>query len=96
MNGLSAIPIAVAPEWLIDLILKNQSRIERVESAGKPGEDFETRGDIRGLLQKHGWKYFQNSGEGERWTRPGKDTGTSATIFDDGSLYVFLWECFAI
>jgi hypothetical protein len=56
-------------------------------SEGRPGDDFNHRGDIRALLQKHGWS-LSRSGENEYWRRPGKDHGTSATL-KDGVLYVF-------
>ena len=82
-------PIEAAPGWLVDLILSKQTKATRINDSGRPGDGFESRGDIRPILEKHGWQFFQDSGTGERWTRPGKDTGTSATIFDDGSLYVF-------
>jgi len=56
-------------------------------SSGRPGDDFNQRGNIRDLLQKHGWTLFR-SGENEHWSRPGKERGTSATL-KDGVLYVF-------
>jgi hypothetical protein len=59
-----------------------------------PGDGFNRRGDVRGLLERHGW---QNTGRRgnvdgsavEYWRRPGKDRGQSATLFDNGCLYVF-------
>jgi hypothetical protein len=54
----------------------------------RPGDDFNQRGDVRALLEKHDWKYLRKGPRGELWQRPGGDH-TSATLFSDRSLYVF-------
>lgn len=41
-----------------------------------PGEDYNERGDVASLLRKHGW----SSSDEVHWTRPGKSSGTSATL----------------
>ena len=56
-----------------------------------PGDDFNARGDIHGLLESAGWQFGGVKADGnEQWTRPGKDPrrGVSAT-YKDGSFYVF-------
>ena len=56
-----------------------------------PGDDFNARGDIHGLLTDAGWRFVRTRPDGnEDWTRPGKDPrqGVSAT-YKDGSFYVF-------
>ena len=56
-----------------------------------PGDDFNARGDIHGLLTDAGWQFCGTKPDGnEQWTRPGKDprNGMSAT-YKDGSFYVF-------
>ena len=56
-----------------------------------PGDDFNARGDIHGLLTDAGWQFCGTKPDGnEQWTRPGKDprNGVSAT-YKDGSFYVF-------
>lgn len=53
----------------------------------RPGDEFNTRGDLRGLLTNHGWQCVR-SGENEYWRRPGKDCGWSATL-KAGVFYVF-------
>jgi len=53
----------------------------------RPGDDFSARGDVRAVLQQHGWTLVKG-GENEYWCRPGKQTGTSATL-KDGVFYVF-------
>jgi hypothetical protein len=57
------------------------------EPNGRPGDDFNERGDVRALLRKHGWTLVKG-GDNEYWRRPGKSAGTSATL-KDGVLYVF-------
>lgn len=57
------------------------------EISGRPGDEFNDRGDVRALLERHGWTCVR-SGENECWRRPGKDRGWSATL-REGVLYVF-------
>lgn len=47
----------------------------------RPGDDYNQRGDHRGLLEKHGWTFVTERKDGaELWRRPGKDdNGWSAT-----------------
>jgi hypothetical protein len=48
-------------------------------SALRPGDDYNARGDVRALLQSHGWQCVKG-GENEYWRRPDKTTGWSATL----------------
>jgi len=57
------------------------------EAGGRPGDDFNERGDVREVLIKHGWS-LARPGENEYWRRPGKDIGWSATL-KDRVFYVF-------
>lgn len=54
---------------------------------GRPGDDFNVRGDVRDVLERHGWVRVRG-GENEYWRRPGKDAGWSATL-KAGVFYVF-------
>lgn len=55
----------------------------------RPGDDFNEHGDVAGLLVKHGWKPGPTHSDGnQHWTRPGKNSGTSATL-KDRVFYVF-------
>ena len=54
-----------------------------------PGKDYDERGDVRGLLVKHGWTPLHVSGCNEHWRRPSKTWGTSATLKDSKLFYVF-------
>ena len=58
-----------------------------MEVCGRPGDDYNERGDIRALLTRHGWTCVR-CGENECWRRPGKDCGWSATL-RDRVFYVF-------
>lgn len=58
-------------------------------AGASPAEDYDARGDVRELLQKHGWKYVLTSGVNEHWRRPGKPYGTSATLKDGKVFYCF-------
>jgi virulence-associated protein VapD len=53
----------------------------------RPGDDYNTNGDIREVLLQHGWQCYQG-GENEHWCRPGKTSGTSATL-KNRVFYVF-------
>jgi len=57
------------------------------EMGARPGDDFNRRGDVRAVLAQHGWVRTKG-GENEYWRRPGKESGTSATL-KDGVFYVF-------
>lgn len=51
-----------------------------------PGDEFDQRGDVEGLLVDHGWKKVGK----EHWRRPGKDKGISASLGHvPGRFYVF-------
>ncbi|NLE39432.1 MAG: hypothetical protein GX621_15530 [Pirellulaceae bacterium] len=54
---------------------------------GRPGDDFNRRGDIRTLLRRHGWT-LAKAGDNEYWRRPGKTSGWSATL-NDNVFYIF-------
>jgi hypothetical protein len=54
-----------------------------------PGDDFNERGDIRAFLEGKGWTYTGSQGDTERWRRPGKDRGNSASLLDGKKLYNF-------
>lgn len=60
----------------------------QAEAAGlRPGDDFNTGGDLRPVLQRAGWRCVRG-GDNEHWCRPGKQSGTSATL-KNGVFYVF-------
>lgn len=55
-----------------------------------PGDDFNARGDVRAVLQKHGWMSLGIQPDGnEYWRRPGKTGGGNSATLKDGVFYVF-------
>lgn len=59
------------------------------DSNSRPGDDFNQRGDVREVLRRHGWAFVKANGDGNQlWRRPGKTSGTSATL-KDGVFYCF-------
>lgn len=55
----------------------------------RPGDAFNERGDIRALLQKHGWVHVLGRGEREYWRRPGKAKGWSASLTEGRVFWPF-------
>jgi len=69
-----------------------EPRPERPRNGGLlAGDDYNTRGDWREVLQRDGWALVRSAGDKEEWRRPGKKHGNSATWNHDGSgvFYVF-------
>jgi len=55
----------------------------------RPGDDFNSRGNLRELLAHYGWTSLGVQPDGnEHWRRPGKSEGNSATL-KGGVFYVF-------
>jgi hypothetical protein len=71
-------------------VIDGAKAMPAIDSAVRPGDEFNARGDIRQSLKAHGWTCVKSSGAGgnEYWRRPGKTSGWSATL-KDGVLYVF-------
>lgn len=55
---------------------------------GRPGDDFNARGDVGEVLRRHGWTLARRGPRNEYWVRPGKDRGHGAT-FNGACFYVF-------
>lgn len=59
-------------------------------STSTPWGDYNERGDFRAVLFRHGWRREREATPGddnEHWRRPGKSSGTSATINGDRLFY---------
>ena len=54
----------------------------------RPGDEYNYRGDVIALLEKHHWRICNKRGDELHFTRPGKAHGTSATM-RDRVFYVF-------
>ena len=58
--------------------------------ATRPGDDFCRRGEIRPILEAHGWEKIGVKQDGnELWRRPGKSAGGHSATFDGNVFYVF-------
>ena len=58
----------------------------------RPGDRFNREASFAAILEPHGWTQVPHSGDGERWRRPGKSEGVSATA-DGGGHRIFY--CFS-
>jgi len=58
----------------------------------RPGDDFNARGDVGAILAARGWVRV-TGGSNEKWRRPGKSNGWSAT-FNGDVFYVFSSNAF--
>lgn len=59
-------------------------------SSLRPGDDYNIRGNVIGLLKSHGWQFVNAQGDNQRWRRPDKAKGWSATLrTTDNVFYVF-------
>jgi hypothetical protein len=54
-----------------------------------PGDDYNERADLPGLLTKHGWTFVKRNGDKDHWRRPGKSKGQSASVLGGQIFYVF-------
>ena len=55
----------------------------------RPGEDFNQRGNVLEILLKRGWKLAGGTPERQQLTRPGKERGIGATLYEGRILRVF-------
>jgi len=56
--------------------------------ADRPGDDYNIRGDVRAVLQKHGWQCTKG-GTNEHWRRPDKTSGSNSATLKERVFYVF-------
>jgi archaellum biogenesis ATPase FlaH len=69
---------------------KKQDARQSGTTGKSPGDDFNERGDLPGLLAKHGWQPVRGNGSSQYYRRPGKDRGGhSASLIDGKTFYVF-------
>ena len=67
--------ILIEAAWTLnEAIPATAISVEATEMCGRPGDDFNQRGDVRALLERHGWTCARRA-ENECWRRPGKETG---------------------
>ncbi len=51
----------------------------RSRDGSRPGDDYNRRGDVVPILERHGWRCVRQRGAASYWRRPGKRLGHSAT-----------------
>jgi len=56
---------------------------------GRPGDDYNRRGEIATVLEAHGWQRVGEANANQFWRRPGKATGNHSATFDGHTFYVF-------
>ena len=55
----------------------------------RPGDDYNERGDVKALLESHGWKHIHSANGNEYFRRPGKTDGSWSASLKDRVFYVF-------
>lgn len=73
------------PENVID----GTKKIGAIANGLRPGEDFNRRGNVIETLLLSGWKRAGGNTKRQQLTRPGKEKGISATLYDGRTLHVF-------
>lgn len=53
---------------------------DRKSTSNRPGDDYNSRGNWYELLEKYGWTLHSQRGIYDYWTRPGKESGVSASL----------------
>jgi hypothetical protein len=94
-GDFTAVPAITADErefllraaWSLNELPQVVADVPLADPCGRPGDDFNERGDVRAILERHGWVCVRG-GENEYWRRPGKQSGWSATL-KAGVFYVF-------
>ena len=65
----------------------------RPAEGDRPGDDFNARGEILPILEKHDWTFVKQVGDRIHLARPGKTGCTSATLTVDRVFYPFSSNC---
>ncbi len=55
----------------------------------RPGDDYNRRGAVFDVLEKHRWQLVRRTGEETHWRRPGKSHGTPSATFNYGGSNLF-------
>lgn len=90
-------PAERAVLWEAALCLNEYVDPKKIEGVGRripkgarrPGDDFNDRGEVAPILEKHGWQLVGERGAFQHWRRPGKDRGQSASLIDEKIFYNF-------
>lgn len=92
-NSLATAMVALAPPTPPPAtpITINAPTSAREHADADPGTDYNNRATWAEVLTPHGWREHYRADHGTHWTRPGKDTDTSATtnMLHTDRLHVF-------
>jgi hypothetical protein len=83
--------------WEVALSLNEFIDPKKIEGMGnripkgarRPGDDFNERGEVALILEKHGWNLVGEHGPYQHWRRSGKGKGTSASLIEEKIFYNF-------
>jgi hypothetical protein len=91
-GGFCDLPVITPAEravlWEAALSLNEYVDPKKIEGVGRripkearrPGDDFNERGDVAAIMEKHGWRPVGEHGPYQHYRRPGKDKGASASL----------------
>jgi hypothetical protein len=61
----------------------------KMSEGDTPGSRFNEAHPVADILGAHGWREDRKTTAGMGWIRPGKDSGTSGVLLNNGNFYVF-------
>lgn len=76
--------IARSFNQVVETISHKNNFVESKPMNKSPFQDFNERGDIRGLLERHGWKYVYTKGEKIYFQRPGDTKAKTSGDYHTG------------
>ncbi len=68
---------------------KPTASIGQMVNGDAPGTRFNQSHSVADILEAQGWKEDKRTTAGTGWTRPGKDSGTSGVLLENGNFYVW-------
>ncbi len=68
---------------------KPTASIGQMVNGDAPGTRFNQTHSVEDLLRAQGWKEDKRTTAGTGWTRPGKESGTSGVLLENGNFYVW-------
>lgn len=60
-----------------------------LSDGSRPGDVFNGSHRVADLLKAQGWKEYRRTTAGMGWTRPGKESGVSGVLLENGNFYVW-------
>jgi putative DNA primase/helicase len=68
---------------------KPTASIGQMVNGDAPGTRFNQAHSVAEILEAQGWRKDKRTTAGTGWTRPGKDSGTSGVLLENGNFYVW-------